>query len=104
MKILIAEDDPTFQYLLAGLVAKWGHEPIVAGNGHDAWAHLQAEDGPRLALLDWVMPGLNGLDVCRQIRSRTTLRYTYVIIITAKSEPKDAITALEAGSDDIIAK
>jgi diguanylate cyclase (GGDEF)-like protein len=104
MKILIAEDDLAFQCLLAALVTKWGHEPVVASNGLEAWEYLQAPDGPRLALLDWVMPGLNGIDVCRQIRSRAFGGYTYVIIITAKTEQQDAIRALEAGSDDIITK
>lgn len=104
MKILIAEDDPTFQRVLRSLLAKWGHEPIIAANGDEAWSHLQAADGPRLALLDWDMPGLNGLEVCRHVRSRTTHGYTYVIILTAKSESEDAITALEAGSDDIVTK
>jgi diguanylate cyclase (GGDEF)-like protein len=104
MKILIAEDDPAFQCLLAALVSKWGHEPVVASNGLEAWAYLQAPDGPRLALLDWVMPGLNGIDVCRQIRSKASSGYTYVIIITGKTDIQDAIAALEAGSDDIITK
>jgi diguanylate cyclase (GGDEF)-like protein len=104
MRILIAEDDLTSQRILSRLVLKWGHEPIVAGNGDEAWEHLQASDGPRLALLDWVMPGLNGLEVCRHVRTRTTHGYTYVIIVTAKSEPRDAVTALEAGADDIITK
>ncbi|MGA2716695.1 MAG: EAL domain-containing protein [Bryobacteraceae bacterium] len=104
MRILIAEDDLTCQRILSCLVVKWGHEAIVASNGDEAWAHLQASDGPRLALLDWVMPGLNGLEVCRHIRTRTTNSYTYVIIVTAKSEPQDAITALEAGADDIVTK
>jgi len=104
MKVLIAEDDATFQKILGNLLRKWGHEPLLAGNGHEAWEHLKAADGPRLALLDWVMPGLNGLDVCRHVRSRTTHGYTYVIILTAKSEPRDATTALEAGADDIVTK
>jgi len=104
MRILIAEDDPTFQRILAGLLRKWGHEPVVANDGHEAWTYLQSADGPRLVLLDWVMPGLNGLDVCRQIRSRATYGYTYIIILTAKSEPQDSVTALEAGSDDVVTK
>jgi diguanylate cyclase (GGDEF)-like protein len=104
MKILVAEDDPMFQCLLGGLLRQWGHEPVIARNGHEARAHLEAVDGPRLALLDWVMPGLNGLEVCRQVRSRMTGGYTYIIIVTAKSEPRDAITALEAGADDIVTK
>src|SRR6202050_2891562 len=104
MRILIAEDDVTCQRILGGLVQRWGHEPILANNGLDAWEYLQAVDGPRLALLDWEMPGLNGIDVCRRIRSRTTDHYTYVIILTGRTEPEDAIAALEAGSDDFVLK
>lgn len=104
MKVLIAEDDPAFQRILSSLLGKWGHEPVIAHNGHEAWEHLQAADGPRLALLDWVMPGLSGLEVCGHVRSRTTHGYTYIVILTAKSEPQDAVKALEAGADDIITK
>jgi diguanylate cyclase (GGDEF)-like protein len=104
MRILIAEDDPTFQRILGSLIAKWGHEPVIACNGSEAWEYLQAPDGPRLALLDWVMPGLNGIEVCRHLRSRINLGYTYVIILTAKAGTEDAIVALEAGCDDIVSK
>jgi diguanylate cyclase (GGDEF)-like protein len=104
MKILIAEDDLTSQRVLEALVLKWGHQPVVTGNGQDAWEHLQSEDGPRLALLDWMMPGGSGLDVCRQIRKSPAPGYTYVIILTARSDSEDAITALEAGADDFVSK
>jgi diguanylate cyclase (GGDEF)-like protein len=104
MKILIAEDDLTTQRVLEALVLKWGHQPVVTGNGQDAWEHLQSEDGPRLALLDWMMPGASGLDVCRQIRQSPAPGYTYVIILTARSDSEDAITALEAGADDFVSK
>src|SRR5215472_16256544 len=104
MKILIAEDDLTTQRVFEALFLKWGHQPVVTGNGQDAWEHLQSEDGPRLALLDWMMPGGSGLDVCRQVRQRTAPGYTYVIILTARSDSEDAITALEAGADDFVSK
>lgn len=104
MKILIAEDDLAFQRMLGHMVAKWGHEPVIAQDGEEAWEILQSNDAPRLVLLDWVMPALNGLDVCRRIRSRPAPGYTYVIILTARSEPQDAITALEAGADDFVSK
>jgi len=104
MKILVAEDDPTFQRILGSLLTKWGHDPVISNNGKDAWEHLQAQDGPRLAILDWVMPGLNGIDVCRHVRSLFSRGYTYIIMLTAKSDPHDAATALEAGADDIVCK
>jgi diguanylate cyclase (GGDEF)-like protein len=104
MKILIAEDDLTTQRILEALVLKWGHQPVVTGNGQDAWEHLQSEDGPRLALLDWMMPGASGLDVCRRVRQRAAPGYIYVVILTARSDSEDAITALEAGADDFVSK
>jgi diguanylate cyclase (GGDEF)-like protein len=104
MKILIAEDDLTSQRVLEAMLLKWGHEPVVTGNGQDAWERLQSGNAPRLALLDWMMPGMSGLDVCRQVRQRTAPGYTYVIILTARSDSQDAITALEAGADDFVSK
>jgi len=104
MRILIAEDDVTFLCILSSLVTKWGYEPVVASDGIEARAHLEAADGPQLALLDWMMPGLDGLELCRHIRATKTNRYTYIIIVSANSQPQDAITALEAGADDIVTK
>lgn len=104
MKILVAEDDPSFRLLLSALLVKWGYEPVMASNGREAWEIFNGSGAPRLALLDWVMPEIDGVDVCRRVRAQNTYGYTYIILLTGKSEHEDAITALEAGADDIVAK
>ena len=69
MKILIADDDPVSSRLLDRLLVKWGYEVIAAHDGSEAWEVLQAENAPRVALLDWIMPGIDGLEICRRVRA-----------------------------------
>ena len=104
MKILIAEDDPVSRRLLESLLLKWGYEVIAVSNGREALQCLLAENAPRLALLDWAMPALDGVELCRNIRARETLHYVYSILITAKSRKEDLILGMEAGADDYIVK
>ncbi len=104
MRILIAEDDPSVQRLLERLAANWGYEPVIADDGQQAWEILQADDGPSLALIDWMMPGLSGLEVCRRVRCSNAPGYRYLIMLTGRSAQKDAIAALESGADDVITK
>ena len=104
MKVLIAEDDPVFQSLLVGLIRSWGDEPVPVQNGQEAWAALTAPDGPRLAILDWVMPGLDGVELCRRLRARCGSGYVYILLLTGRSNPEDTVMALEAGADDYVTK
>ena len=104
MKILIAEDNRVSQMLIESSLRARGHELVVAGDGDEAWAQLSAEDPPRLAVLDWMMPGMDGIEVCRRIREASGSAYTYVIMLTARDEKDDIVEGLEAGADDYLTK
>lgn len=104
MKILVAEDDPVSCRLLEVTLKKWGYDVVVAEDGDKAWEVLQREDAPRLAILDWVMPGLHGPQICRAVRSLGDQRYVYLLLLTAKSEKEDLVKGLEAGADDFLTK
>ncbi len=79
MKILIAEDDPVSRCILEELLAKWGYEVVVACDGHEAIARLAAAEPPQVAILDWMMPGMDGVEVCRAARRRVAQPYTYIL-------------------------
>lgn len=104
MRILIAEDDPVSRRLLQGLLAKWGYDVIVASDGEEAWTLLQHDNPPRLAILDWMMPGMDGLQVCRNVRKRRDEAYSYLLLLTAKSQKQDLLEGLDAGADDYVTK
>jgi predicted signal transduction protein with EAL and GGDEF domain len=103
-KILVADDDALTRRLLEKTLEQAGYEVVVAENGRKALECLSSAEGPRLALLDWLMPGLNGVEVCREIRRHSEYPYTYIILLTAKSSKVDVVTGLEAGADDYITK
>ena len=104
MKILIAEDDRVTHTLLEGILARWGYEVVVTTNGHQAWEVLKGQDAPPIAILDWMMPEIDGIEVCRRVREREGVAYTYLILLTAKSHKADLVTGLTAGADDYIIK
>jgi two-component system cell cycle response regulator len=104
MRILIAEDDAIFRRILQSTLGKWGYEVITANDGARAWEILQQENPPKLVLLDWVMPELDGVEVCRLVRAQKDKPYTYILLLTAKDKKEDMITALEAGVDDFVSK
>lgn len=104
MRILVAEDNLVFQNVLRSMLTQWGYDVVVASDGQEAWRLLQDEEGPRLAILDWLMPGLDGIEVCRRVRTRNNFDYTYILILTAKTESEDLLTAMEAGADDYVTK
>jgi DNA-binding response OmpR family regulator len=104
MRILIAEDDRTSREILANVLANAGHEVVETANGAEAWTYFQQPDPPRLAILDWMMPEMDGVDLVSHIRELPTGRPPYLIMLTAKGEKKDIVTALEAGADDYLAK
>ncbi len=104
MKVLIAEDNLVNQNLLRGLLTRWKYEVVLARSGDEAWSLLQEEHAPRLAILDWMMPGLDGIEVCRRVRALGRQRYVYIILLSARSDRQDIVAALEAGADDYITK
>jgi len=104
MGILIAEDDAVSRRMLEATLKKWGYDVVVTEDGDKAWEVLQREDAPRLAILDWVMPGLHGPQICRAVRSLGDQRYVYLLLLTAKSEKEDLVKGLEAGADDFLTK
>jgi diguanylate cyclase (GGDEF)-like protein len=104
MKVLVAEDNPIVQSLLRSLLTKWNYEVVLARSGTEAWDLLQSDTGARLAILDWMMPGLDGIEVCRRVRAQKGDRYVYVILLSARAEQEDIVEALEAGADDYITK
>jgi two-component system cell cycle response regulator len=104
VRILIAEDDVTSRLLLKRVLEKWGYEVTVTSDGAEAWRALQAADAPRLAILDRIMPGMDGLEVCRRLRAQPTLKPPYVILLTTLGDKESVVTGLDAGADDYVGK
>ena len=104
MKILIAEDDPVSCRILAANLKKWGHDVVVTHNGHDAWRALHTPDAPALAILDRVMPDVDGIEICRQLRTEKTDTPVHVILLTSLNRREDLLAGLEAGADDYLTK
>ena len=104
MKILIAEDESVSRRMLEATVSKWGYEVSLACDGNEAWAQLQQPASPPLLILDWQMPGIDGIDLCRRIRERKELSSLYVILLTSRDTKKDLVHGLEAGADDYVTK
>ncbi|MEN3297358.1 MAG: hypothetical protein V7642_6611 [Burkholderiales bacterium] len=104
MKILIADDDPVSRLDLQDALEDWGYEVLIASNGKTACDILQQSDAPTLAIVDWLMPEMDGIDVCRRIRQSITDRYVYLIMLTSRSETGFIVEAMNAGADDFISK
>lgn len=104
MRVMIAEDDPISRYMLEGTLAKWGYDVVVTCDGGEAWALMQEEDSPRLAILDWMMPRLDGVQVCKNARKSPATKSIYIILLTAKGEKNDIVSGLDAGADDYLIK
>ena len=104
MKILIAEDDFTSRTMLATVLKNMEHDVVETTSGSEAWDAVQKPDAPQLAILDWMMPEMDGIEVCRRIRAMETDRPTYVIMLTSRTEKEDLVAGLEAGADDYLAK
>jgi sigma-B regulation protein RsbU (phosphoserine phosphatase) len=104
VKILIAEDERVSRRLLELTLTHWGHEVIVTEHGEEAWAVLQREDAPSLAILDWMMPGMDGLEICRRVRERKDSSLTYILLLTAKSSKANIVEGLIAGANDYVTK
>jgi two-component system cell cycle response regulator len=104
MRVLVAEDDVTSRTILTAILHKWGYEVVSAVDGEQALQLLQQPESPRLALLDWSMPGLSGIEVCSRLRVSQAHDSVYIIILTAKSEKKNIVEGLNAGANDYIVK
>ncbi|MGL5098154.1 MAG: GGDEF domain-containing response regulator [Planctomycetia bacterium] len=104
MKILVADDDPVYRRLLEATLAGWGYEVHLAEDGAAALAALTSPDAPTLAVLDWMMPKLDGVQVCRELRGRSFSKYTYHLLLTAKTRKWDLVEALREGADDFMFK
>ncbi len=104
MKILVAEDDKVSRMTLAACLRGWGYEVISVADGLAAFEWLEKTHGPRLAVLDWEMPGLDGIEVCAKLRAITDLPFRYLIVLTGRDREEDIVAALEKGADDYITK
>ncbi|MDE3110054.1 MAG: diguanylate cyclase [Acidobacteriota bacterium] len=103
-RILIAEDEPISRRILRAFLVKWGYEVEAAADGAEAWQALKEPDAPQLAVLDWMMPGLEGPQVCRKVRELTGRPYTYILLLTARGQKDDLLRGLQSGADDYLTK
>jgi sigma-B regulation protein RsbU (phosphoserine phosphatase) len=104
MKILVAEDQTVSRRILAANLQRWGYEVIAVEDGRCAWNALQLQDAPSLAILDWLMPGMDGIEICRQIRQCQRAQPKYLILLTSRRGQADKIAGLNSGADDYITK
>ena len=104
-RILLVEDSPVYQRLISGHLRRWGFDVIALTDGLEAWTVLQQPHSPKLALMDWVMPKMDGTEVCRRLRGQgASASYVYTILLTAKDNREDLLRAMEAGADDYLVK
>lgn len=103
-KILIAEDNVVEQIIIAGAIKRFGYVPVMANDGLEAWSILQQPNSPQIALINWMMPGLDGPELCQRLKARKKSGYLHVIFVTGKNRPEDIVAGLEAGADDFIGK
>ncbi len=104
MKILVAEDQSVSRHILVANLSKWGYEVTAVEDGTQAWEALCTAEGPQLAILDWLMPGMDGIEICRQMRQSPQTRPSYLILLTARKGQEDKILGLQSGADDYITK
>jgi two-component system chemotaxis response regulator CheY len=104
MKVLIAEDDPVGRRLLEAFLQEWGYDVLATGDGREAWEIIQEPESPNLIISDWIMPHMDGVELCEKIRQMERSDYIYFIILTAKTNKEDVIKGLKSGADDFIIK
>lgn len=104
MKILVADDNADSRNLLTELLVQWGHEVLSAEDGEAAWKILAGKNAPELVILDWIMPRIDGVELCRRLQERNSGDAPYIILLTSKIHPQDAVMALEAGANDYLRK
>ncbi|MCR4441547.1 MAG: diguanylate cyclase [Peptococcaceae bacterium] len=103
-KILVAEDSKYYRKLLEETLKEWDYEVVLAGDGAQAWEILQREDSPQIVILDWIMPEMSGLEVCRAVREKLPKPYRYIILLSGMDGQENIFNGLEAGADDYIIK
>jgi DNA-binding response OmpR family regulator len=104
MRILIADDNPVFLAVLEAMLTNWGYDVVTASDGQEALSVLQGEASPRLAILDYMMPAMDGIEVCRRMRGHHDRDYVYILILTATARTQDLTFAIESGADDYVTK
>jgi sigma-B regulation protein RsbU (phosphoserine phosphatase) len=104
MKVLIAEDDEVSRIVLSRMLQKWGHEVVATLDGRSAYEILEGEDAPGIAILDWMMPEMDGLEVCRRLRQLNRAEPPYVILLTARDQTDDIVAGLDSGANDYVVK
>jgi len=104
MKIMVAEDDRASRLTLEAILKKAGYEVIAASNGKDAWQVMQGENPPPLAIVDWMMPEMDGVEFCRRVRESAALCCTYIIFLSSKRQKENVVNGLESGANDYIRK
>lgn len=104
MKILLAEHNPAFRAMLQNLIEGWGYEVVAVPDGAQACALLEAEDGPRLAILEWAAAGIDGVELCRRVRAASRAHYVYILLLTANAQSEDVVMGIQAGADDYVTK
>lgn len=104
MRILLADDNPIWSRLLESNVKRWKFEPIICKDGNEVLARMNSPDAPRLAVIDWEMPGVDGVEACRQIKASQSLPYTYVVLLSSRDAKEDILTGLQAGADEYLTK
>ena len=104
LRVLIAEDDTVTRLILKHWIQQWGYETVVVENGSDAWSVLQEDRPPEVVIVDWAMPGIDGIELCRRLRDKSRPYYHYILMVTANAEERDVVHALESGADDCIGK
>lgn len=103
-RVLIAEDDAMYRRILESWLEQWGFQTIFAKDGEQAWDILQRDPPPQLLIVDWVMPKVDGIELCRRIRQKQQGSYQYVLLVTGKEEKRNVVQGLEAGADDYLTK
>ncbi len=104
MKVLIAEDDSVSRLLLESILREWGYDVVATDDGQSAWDCLQAGGGPRLVILDWQMPGLDGLELCRRARAAPATESVYILLLTGRGGTDNIVQGLRAGANDYLTK
>jgi diguanylate cyclase (GGDEF)-like protein len=104
MRILLAEDEPVSRHLLQVCLTGWGYEIVVVADGTEAWQQLERGDGPSIAIIDWMMPGMDGLEICRRVRAQGREPYVYVLLLTERHQQDDVVAGLKSGADDFMTK
>ena len=103
-RVLIAEDDSVTRLILKHWILRWGYEIVVVANGQDAWQVLQQAQPPEIVIVDWDMPGIDGIELCRRLREKSRSYYHYILMVTGRTDEIDLVHALESGADDCLGK